>query len=207
MSMDSQTAFSPKGLLFGILLPGAGHMATGQVARGLLIAAGVLGLFFGGLFIGGIDVVDSEEDRVWFLGEAFVGPLAFGVDAAHQNLFKAYDPAKVSRISTVEELAAIPRRSAYPDEMRTTTTLNLVNRSTGQMVSQTVPVFAPATAGKGPPNKKSISKVNELGTLFATIAGMMNVIALIDAAFPTTRRKDGPAQGAAQGTAQAGGKP
>jgi hypothetical protein len=203
MSMDSQTAFSPKGLLFGILLPGAGHMATGQVARGLLIALGVLGLFFGGLFIGGIDVVDSKEDRVWFFGEAFVGPLAFGVDAAHQELFKAYTQGDVAGISSTAALDKLSRRSAYPDEMRTTLTLNLVDSGTNQMISRTVPIFVPATPGKGPPNKKSISKVNELGTLFATIAGMMNVIAMIDAAFPTTRRKDGPA---AQGTPQAGGK-
>jgi hypothetical protein len=157
-------------------------MATGQVARGLLIAAGVLGLFFGGLFIGGIDVVDSQEDRVWFIGEALVGPLAFGVDALHQNHFKAYDPKDVMGIANVRELDRVQKRSAYPGEMRIEKTLTVQ----GQPV--TLPIFLPATAGSGPPNKKSLAKVNELGTLFATIAGMLNLIALIDAAFPSARR-------------------
>jgi hypothetical protein len=171
-------------------------MATGQVQRGMLIALGVLGLFFGGIFIGGIDVVDSEEDQVWFFGEALVGPIAFGVNAAHQNLFKAYDPS-VLGVATQAELNRAVRRSAYPDEMRVLRAITIQGRSV------TIPVFQPAAPGKGPPNKKSISKVNELGTLFATIAGMMNVIALIDAAFPSPRRKtpDNAAAAAATGAA------
>lgn len=190
MSMDSPTAFSPKGLLFGLILPGAGHMATGQVARGVLVLAGVLGLFFGGIFIGGIDVIDSQEDQIWFIGEALVGPIAFGVDAVHQKHFKAYDPEMLKKVVTAQELERVPRRSGYPDEMRVEQTLQL---SSGPV---TVPVFVPATAGKGPPNQKSLAKVNELGTLFCTIAGMMNLIAVIDAAFPSDRRKS-PGQAAA----------
>ena len=79
-------------------------------------------------------------------------------------------------------------------------TLNLVNHATNTTVTRTVPVFVPATAGAAPPNKKSIAKVNELGTLFATIAGMMNVIAMIDAAFPSSRRKSGDTVVAGVGT-------
>ena len=182
--MDSQTLFSPKGLLLGLIFPGAGHMATGQVARGLLVAIGVLGLFFGGIFIGGIDVIDSEEDRIWFIGEALVGPIAFGVDYAHQNRFKAYDPSALG-VSSQAELDRMVRRSAYPSETRVTTAITL---SGGQVV--TIPYFQPAGPGQARPNKKSIGKINELGTLFATIAGMMNLIAVIDAAFPSPRRKE-----------------
>src|SRR4051812_37438508 len=146
MSMDSHTAFNSKGLLFGALLPGAGHMATGQVARGLLVAAGVLGLFFGGIFIGGIDVIDSEEDRIWFIGEALVGPLAFAIDSAHQNMFKAYDPS-IMGISNMTEFGRAQKRSAYPGEMRVQRPLTLSGRTLN------VPVFMPATPGAGPPNK------------------------------------------------------
>jgi hypothetical protein len=189
MSMDSQTDFNPKGLIFGLLLPGAGHMATGQVPRGLLVALGVLGLFVGGIFIGGIDVIDSEEDRVWFLGQAFVGPLAFGIDQAHQHYFKAYDPAMIRNASTTKDLDKMPRRSAYPEESKSTATITVIDSDTRTSVSRTLPVWSNLPGGSGPPNKKSISKVNELGTLFATIAGMMNIIAVLDAAFPSNRRK------------------
>ena len=182
MSMDSHTAFNAKGLIFGALLPGAGHVATGHVARGLLVAAGVLGLFIGGIFIGGIDVVDSQEDRVWFFGEALVGPLAFAIDGVHQNLFKAYDPS-IMGVARVADLEKAQKRSGYPNEMRVTQALSFGS------ITLSVPVWATATPGAGPPNKKSIAKVNELGTLFATIAGMLNLIAVIDAAFPTTRKQ------------------
>ena len=131
--------FEPVAGILAILFPGAGHLYLGETKRGILIAIGVLGLFFGGMFVGGIDVIDSREDRLWFLGQALVGPVAVGVDRFHQSQ-KIADPNLPGG-----------RRSARPDE--------------------------------NPFNEKSLSKMNELGTLFATIAGMLNLIAILDAAF------------------------
>jgi len=147
-------------------------MVRGERTRGLLVSLGVLWLFFGGMLVGGIDVIDSREDRIWFVGQALVGPIAFGVDYAHQNYFKVRDPKSGEF------------RSAYPGEGRD-------------------PKTGIAVAGGSPPNRKSIAKINELGTLFATIAGMLNLIAMIDAAFPTARaggRRLTPSDNAAQGT-------
>src|SRR5690606_25947878 len=76
--------------LVAAVLPGAGHIYLGEVRRGILAAAGVLGLFFGGMLLGGIDVIDSREDRLWFFVQALVGPVAVGVDWYHQNHLKAY---------------------------------------------------------------------------------------------------------------------
>jgi hypothetical protein len=143
-------------LLAAVLFPGAGHFVAGERGRGILIAAGVLSLFFGGMLIGGIDVIDSKEDRIWFFGQAMVGPLAFGVDWAHQNKFKVIDPA-------TRQL-----RSANPDEGRGPDGV--------------------AVKGGKPPNEKSINKVNDLGTLYSTIAGMMNLIVILDAGWPSRRR-------------------
>lgn len=161
------------------MLPGLGHLAQGQTKRGVLICVGVLGLFFGGLLIGGIDVVDREEDRLWFMAQSLVGPLAFGVDFIHQNHFKVLDSGDPSK-------GRPPMlRSALPGEIRDPDT----------------PFFTPArpkaaaidpATGKSepPPNMKSIAKVNELGTLFCAVAGMMNLIVAIDAAFPRGRRRE-----------------
>jgi len=140
-------------MLFAMVFPGLGQAVAGEVKRGVLIATGILGLFFGGMFIGGIDVVDSKEDAVWFYGQALVGPLAFGVDWAHQNRFKVIDAKGILR-------------SANPDEGR--------DPATGKVV-----------AGGKPPNRKSLGKVNELGTLFATVAGMINLVVILDAGFPS----------------------
>ncbi len=138
----------------------------GEKKRGVLIGAGVLSLFFGGVFIGGIDVVDSREDRVWFFGQALVGPVAFGVDHLHQNHFKVREPRLVP--GTTGPTQSHVLRSARPDEGRA---------DDGSPVP-----------GGTPPNRKSIGKMNEMGTLFSTIAGMLNLIVLIDAAFPSRRR-------------------
>ncbi len=149
-------SFRPIELIAALLIPGLGHFLGGERRRGVCISAGVLGLFFGGMLIGGIDVIDSREDRIWFFGQACVGPVAFGVDWVHQNKFKVIDP-KTKQL-----------RSANPDEGRDARGF--------------------AVAGGTPPNEKSINKVNDLGTLFATIAGMMNLIVVLDAGFPTRAR-------------------
>lgn len=145
--------------ILAVLFPGAGHWYQGQAKRALLIAGGVLGLFVGGLVIGGIDVVDSRQDRLWFLGEALVGPVAFGTDYVHQNMLKGYDAATGQR------------RSPMPGE---------VKDESGTWVA--------GPAGSRPPFSKSLGKMNEIGTLYCTIAGMLNLVVIIDAAFPSAGR-------------------
>jgi hypothetical protein len=152
--------FDPLAAFLAFLLPGLGHLIRGHRRRAAYIALGVLGLFASGILIGGIDAVDSREDRIWFLGQALVGPVAFGVDYLHQTRFKVIDPATRRP------------RSANPGEARDPRTARPY----------------PAAAGEPPPNVKSLGKVNELGTLFSTIAGMLNLIVILDAAFPTRPR-------------------
>jgi hypothetical protein len=144
------------------IFPGAGHFFLGERQRAALIAAGVLGLFFGGVLIGGIDVIDRKEDPIWFLGQALVGPVAFGVDHIHQTRFKVSDQGRL--------------RTARPDESRD---------ARGNAVH--------AGPGQRPPNSKSLGRMNELGTLFATLAGMLNLIAIIDALLHTRYRPLGEA--------------
>lgn len=78
--------FQPVAGVLAFLIPGMGHVWLGETRRGLLICAGVLGLFFGGLLIGGIDVVDRRTDRWWFLLQAGNGPVAFAADAINAKL-------------------------------------------------------------------------------------------------------------------------
>jgi len=157
--------FEPMAAALAILFPGAGQMFLGEFKRGILVSIGVLGLFFGGMLIGGIDVVDKEEDFVWFLGQSLVGPVAFGVDWVHQNRIKVVDtrqvadPANPHRAVTQEF-----RRSARPGEGR--------DPATGR-----------AVPGGNPPNAKSLGRMNEIGTLYGAVAGMLNLIAILDALF------------------------
>ena len=188
MTQRPVDGFHPLAALAAIAFPGAGHLVLGQTWRALGAAAGVLGLFFGGLLIGGIDVVDSREDPVWFYGEALVGPIAWGVNYAHQHHFKAMGPQDIS--GNPAQFAKRPQilRSGYPGEVRFKN-------------DQGVWSWRPATqaeiaAGEGPPNQKSVARVNEIGTLYATLAGMLNLIIILDALVPTKFREDeGPSTG------------
>ena len=178
----TQTGFDPLAGVAAVVFPGAGHLVRREPRRAVLVAGGILGLFFGGIFVGGIDVIDSREDRVWFFGQAIVGPLAFGVDYLHQHRFKVVDPnGRALR-------TALPNEARNPVDgspLAIRVDQNGVPTATYVDGGKTVTI-APAR----PPNIKSLSKVNELGTLMATLAGMLNLIMIIDAMFPTLRREN-----------------
>lgn len=152
--------------------PGLGHIIQGRRHRGILAMIGVLGLFLYGLFIGGIDAVDSREDFVWYIGASMVGPLGWGTDWVHQNRFKAVDPAN-GRL-----------RTGWPGEVRDT--------------SRDKPMWRPATqaeldAGMGPPNEKGLGRLNEIAMLSIALAGMLNFIVFLDALIPGRGRATVPA--------------
>ncbi|MBX3365026.1 MAG: hypothetical protein KF866_09695 [Phycisphaeraceae bacterium] len=144
-----------------LVLPGAGHFYRGDRRRGVFIAIGILGLFFGGLLIGGVSVVDRRserhETRLSFIGQAFVGPTVFVVDAIHQSRFKG-----------VAEGEARPRHPLPGETIR------------GGRIQ-------PAMQGESPPMRPSLGKVNEIGVLYCLLAGMLNFIAFLDALFPSMR--------------------
>ncbi|HED52642.1 MAG TPA: hypothetical protein ENJ00_00365 [Phycisphaerales bacterium] len=133
----NKRGFSLKAGIAAIIFPGLGHITLGLPRRGRLITLGVLGLFMLGLLIGGLDAVDSRNDRWWFAGQALVGPIALGTDFIHQTLHR-HD-------------------------------LDNPNR--------------PPTIGAG------LGRINEVAMLAGALAGLMNLIAIVDAMFPPIRRR------------------
>lgn len=126
-----------------------------------------MGLFFFGLLIGGIDAIDRRNDRLWFYGQALVGVPTFAVDYVHQNHFKAADPST----------GLI--RTGLPDEHRV-----VVN---GEAVWQ--PLTREQIAqGMGPPNVPGLGRINEIAMLSIVLAGMLNLIAFLDALMPGPER-------------------
>ncbi len=190
MSTDRATLDIPAAVL-AFLFPGAGQMFRGQLYRGAMASVGVLGLFLGGLLIGGIDVVDSKEDKIWFFGQAIVGPIAFGTDALHQSQFKAW-----AQVPAATGRPGWDKRSGYPNETRTwiEPLPQGVKFDPKERPSEngfwTWRIPNDTSDASGPPNKKSIAKMNELGTLFATLAGMLNFIIILDALLPSKRGRD-----------------
>jgi hypothetical protein len=123
------TQFEPVAGLLACLFPGLGYIYLGQLRRAIYVSAGVLGLFIGGLLVGGISVVDKQNDRWWFILQCGVGPATLAVN--HLN-------AGYQRL-----------------------TPNGPNPSVTDY-------------------QKSLGRVYEVGALSAGIAGMMNLIAIVD---------------------------
>lgn len=140
----TRTTLNFRAAVLGWILPGLGHASLGDRRRGLLVGGGVLGLFLGGLLIGGLDVVDRREDHLWFLAQAGAGPVAWVADYANANLVAS------GRFGELLE-------ARHPDPM--------APRGTVVEVS----------------SLKSLAHPNEMGTLFAAMAGLMNVVAVLDA--------------------------
>lgn len=131
--------------LLGWVFPGLGQIVLGDRKRGCLAMLGVLLLFFTGVLVGGIDAVDKDEDRLWFVGQAGVGPLAFATAYANDALLKA------GRFGTLLE-----------------TPPNSVN---------------PVVDGVRPrvSSFKGLAHPNEFGTLFCFLAGLLNLVVILDA--------------------------
>lgn len=134
------TRFEPVAGLLACLFPGLGYIYFGEFLRAAYVAIGVLGLYVGGLLVGGISIIDKKEDQWWFLLQCGVGP--------------------------------------------TTLALNQVNAA-----------YKAKTAGGPNPTvtdyQRSLGRVYEVGALSAGMAGMMNLIAIVDCFWhtPSTRKR------------------
>jgi len=180
-SPQREEQLQPMAGVLAFVFPGLGHAYLGQMRRGVFISIGVLGLFFGGLLVAGLSAVDSGlyfanraraisgkpphisegGDAIWFAGQMFVGPVAFGVDAIHQFGFKIREPLSNG---------AFKFRPPLPDEAR--------DGQTGRTAGR--------AAGNSPSYRRAIARVAEVGTLACMLAGLLNLIAIIDASWHAT---------------------
>lgn len=143
-----------KGYALAWALPGLGHWWLGERRRALLAGGTVLGLFFGGLFIGGLDSVDQREDGPWFLAQAWNGPIAFLADFGNEELLK-----KPGRFGELLPSPAPSTPGAPPAEVRIS-------------------------------SLKGVGVVNDIGTLYIALGGLMNIIVMLDAAARARRRSE-----------------
>lgn len=143
-STDEQ--IQPVAGILAAFLPGLGHFWMGEKRRAILIFMGVMGMFWGGIAIGGIDVIDRKEDFWWFVGQAGVGPTAFVVDRFRESRLTHNDPPPNADQSWFET--------------------------------------------HNPGRTKSLGHPNEIGSLWATLAGMLNAICVIDALIHARRNEE-----------------
>tara|TARA_B000000441_G_scaffold127879_1_gene108085 strand:+ start:199 stop:651 length:453 start_codon:yes stop_codon:yes gene_type:complete len=131
------TTYRPGAAVLGWLLPGLGHIVIGQGRRGRRIMLGAFMLIVLGLLLGGIDVVDMQRDRYWFIAQAGNGPVAFLLDYLNQSMLKTASPDTQARLT-------------------------------------------------------SLGHLNAIGTLYIALAGLMNIVVMLDAFAGPDRDDDGP---------------
>lgn len=181
-----QPQWNPHAAVAGWILPGLGHVILGQKKRGIVIGATILGLWLAGILVGGVSVID-RYDRVepaddnypeapsrswWFWGQAMIAP-SLAVDYLREKLLHKH----------VDELGHGPvqygSRHPYRGNPRRT------------LVPQHSPTDVP------PPYEPSFGKVAEQGTLYTALAGMLNLLAMIDVLYWDPRRRSSTAPASA----------
>ncbi|MCL4197800.1 MAG: hypothetical protein KJZ69_09945 [Phycisphaerales bacterium] len=140
---DAHARFNLFAPILAWIVPGLGHWFLGHRRRARLIAAGIAILYFGGLLLGGLGVIDRQQKPLWFYGQLLVGPATPIINAWHAAHYPPKDPTY-----SVNHAYARP----------------------------------------------SFSHSHEIPTLFTTVAGMLNLLAILDVIFlPRFRREQRPA--------------
>lgn len=110
------------------VLPGLGHLVLGERRRGVILMVTIGSLYLAGLLVGGLDVIDSREDTLWFAAQTIAGPTTVVLDTIHQRYLK-------------------PNAAPESDQL---------------------------------PYVRSLGRVNEMGTLFCAMAGLLNLLVILD---------------------------
>jgi hypothetical protein len=141
--------------LAGWVLPGAGYLLIGHVARALTVCVTILVLFVLGLLIGGVRVVDPPArydrplnavlDKPWYIGQVLAGPVTL-----------------LTSMIGAESRAADSGRS-----MDAKDPADLKEAGRYYWVSH--------------------ARSNEVGTLYTAVAGMLNLLTIIDSAYRAGR--------------------
>jgi hypothetical protein len=144
----------------GWLVPGAGYALIGQRVRGLVVGVTILLLFAAGLLIGGMRVVDSAY-----------------IESAQQREERerneAYNPG-------VRAPNAIARTLQKPWFI-------------GQVLAGPVAIASNVVAtrwGGEAGSPYSHARVYEIGVLYTAVAGMLNLMAIIDSAYRASNEGD-----------------
>jgi hypothetical protein len=167
MAEAEQSQWSPPVVaLVSWLVPGAGYVLLGQRARGLTIGVTIVALFALGLLIGGVRALEvpgyDEHGAAIRLNDR-----GYKVHPDDTGYSRA---TSVMRSSALSEVRAKPW--CIPQALNGPLALAAAAWS----------VWASDdSGGRDPPGALSHARVNEIGVLYTAVAGMLNLLAIIDA--------------------------
>jgi len=167
MAEPAENQWSPPVVaLASWLLPGAGYLLLGQRARGVTIGLTVVLLFALGLLIGGVRALEvpgyDEHGAAIRLNDR-----GYKVHPDDSGYARA---TSIMRRSALSEVRAKPW--CIPQALNGPVALAAAAWS----------VWASDdSGGNDPPGALSHARVNEIGVLYTAVAGMLNLLAIIDA--------------------------
>jgi hypothetical protein len=165
------------------VLPGLGYLLIGQRKRGLVVGVAIVLLFALGLLIGGVRVLEVPG----------YGP-GGGPLSVVQEAYTNSDRQTEVRVSLVENAEPRDGLRIVGRALRVQPLAELRQKPWSVAQVMTGPVALggmawsvwaadPANGQDGePPAVPSHARVNEIGVLYTAIAGMLNLLAIIDAA-------------------------
>lgn len=167
MSTHRSAAPSPPLVaLVGWLLPGAGYLLLGQRGRGLIVGISILMLFVLGLLIAGVRVLDVP-----------------GYDSTGRKIMvrpvSVNGPRWVLLSSPLNEI----RNKPWSVPQALTGPVSLA------AAAWSVHAAGPDPSNSGRPlGEQSHARINEIGSLYLSIAGLLNLLAIIDASHRAAQR-------------------
>lgn len=168
---SSRTVPSALVAVAGWLLPGAGYALLGQWARALTIGISIILLYLGGLLIGGVRVIEVP---------------GWG-DHGHKLVVDAHGQVEEMRpgeeddrswVLTAAPLTEIRNKPWYIAQVLAGP-MNLAASAGSVWASRDKPTGGAVGA-------RSHARTNELGVLYTAVAGMLNLLAIIDSAHRAT---------------------
>ncbi|MFG0291648.1 MAG: DUF6677 family protein [Phycisphaerales bacterium JB050] len=166
--------FQPIAALMTLIVPGSGYLWFREKARAVYAFIGIMGLLLGGLLIGGLDVIDSRESKYWFYVQSLNPTIVLSLNYAHQNFYKGYE---LRSGMTSENFYRKPESGE--------------RLKMDPVLGKRVIVNDPDAGTPSP--RQSIGRVWEVGSLYVALAGMLNLIVLLDVGWHSPRPPAGTA--------------
>ena len=174
MSDDSSRTF-PASLvaLAAWLVPGAGYLLLGEIARGLTAGITIILLFVAGLLIGGVRVIEVPG---W-------GDHGRKLVVQDQLVLEERPGETDGRpwVMTAEPLSEVRNKPWYIAQILAGP-MNIAASWASVWASHPDPNHSDRAIGA-----RSHARTNELGVLYTAVAGMLNLLIVIDSAHRATR--------------------
>lgn len=170
----------------GWAFPGLGYWLIGERARAITVGATILMLFFGGILIAGIRSIDvpgySESGRrvPVVVRQTRMGTIEKRIDVDSNEEIDRSD-YNVQWALTKHPVQEVLNKPWYIGQI-------LAGPVTIICSKLSLDLSQPVEKGQGPRAPKSHVRVAEIGTLYSAIAGMLNLLVIIDAAHRASKR-------------------